>query len=477
MPFPSFTRRNSVAERRTSAIRPSSLFGLSDWALFDMPKPQPQQAPPRQLQLAPLRPLPENHSYTLTAADTAFHTPTPRRRTQSAAAPRPMSAYASSLPPGAAEAVLALPGFDTRNNYTPVDCSRVVPINASRPVPVVRAPRSTGFDIFDAHCPSDRSARRDLGFGAPQTSHYQKRSAMFNISSPMGNGNGNTDFGPKLASHERDVIHFSQPVRKRNFAGSVSSIDRDPFKIRDGLQSRKASSGVYTPNTFPGPSVQQQRPNQSFPATSPTLSTFSNDSGSSSSHHRRPAYRVRSLGSFQRFSVHKEEPLPPLPISNPTNPRTSYYPQYATPKPSYSPTSARSGASISPPDTPTTPTSVNISGHSVPASSVARPVVIMSQSDFGPGVDFSRSPVESSALGLGFEEKPTSYLRSRSSDQAPQLPPIDASPSAMPSPPAGPTTPPVNKRTRRKPVPRLDEDMIEHLEALETGSGSRPHAL
>ncbi|WOO85574.1 uncharacterized protein LOC62_07G009075 [Vanrija pseudolonga] len=308
----------------------------------------------------------------------------------------------------------------------------------------------------------------------------------FNVSSPMGGGN--TDFGPKLGPHEHEVIQFSKPVRKRNMHGSVSSIDRDPFKVRDGIQSRKSSSGVYTPHTFPGPSV---RPNQAFPATSPTTSTFSHDSSHHHQHphhsHHKQAHRVRSLGSFQRFSMHlnkeSEPPVPPLPISNP---RSSYHhphTQYVAPKPSsYSPTSARSGGSISPPDTPTTPTSVNIAGHRVPASSVARPVVIMSN-DFGPGVDFSRSPVESAGLGLGLEDAklpPTpltpSYIL-RSSMQAPQLPPIDASPSALPSPPAAIKTSPAPKRTRRKPVPRLDEDVIEHLEALETGSDARPHAL
>lgn len=318
-------------------------------------------------------------------------------------------------------------------------------------------------------------------------------------------GGGNTDFGPKLGPHEHEVIQFSKPVRKRNMHGSVSSIDRDPFKVRDGLQSRKASSGVYTressiaetdaqrffcsyqaaaAHTFPGPS---QRPNLAFPATSPTTSTFSHDSSHHQHHssHHKQAHRARSLGSFQRFSMHlnkeSEPPVPPLPISNP---RSSYHPhtQYV-PKPSYSPTSARSGGSITPPDTPTTPTSVNIAGHRVPASSVARPVVIMSN-DFGPGVDFSRSPVECGGLGLGLEDAklpptpltPSSYIL-RSSNQPPQLPPIDASPSAMPSPPAVVKTSPTPKRTRRKPVPRLDEDMIEHLEALETGSDPRTHAL
>ncbi|WVQ67866.1 uncharacterized protein L199_006071 [Kwoniella botswanensis] len=53
---------------------------------------------------------------------------------------------------------------------------------------------------------------------------------------------------------------------------SSNAVERDPLKIRDGLQARESTSGVYTPPTFPG--AQGPRPSH-FPTHVYTPTNFS----------------------------------------------------------------------------------------------------------------------------------------------------------------------------------------------------------
>lgn len=218
--------------------------------------------------------------------------------------------------------------------------------------------------------------------------------------------------------------------------------------------------------SFPGPGG---RPSPSQTHSSPRPTTRSQPSSPEHAEHGLGlGLRARTFSGFRRISmaVHDEAP-PPLPPKPQQSPRTSHYPRpagliYASMSPipysappipivvpqtprhsslgsrsSYSPpSSAPSVKSVSPPATPTTPVSF------AAERGVIRIAGEPSEDDLLP------------PFGLDVDPTPKPSPRPEHTDI----------PVAEHSVPMSPTAP---KRARRKPVPRLDDDLVKRLEAIE----------
>lgn len=282
--------------------------------------------------------------------------------------------------------------------------------------------------------------------------------------------------------------------------------NRDPLKVRDQRPARKSSSGVYTRTfpkcptfraqpltptapSFPGPHGSRPSPSQTFPSPSSLSSPQPGSPGSPEfgQHSPQQGLRARTFSGLKRISAAVSptsvQPTPQLPN------RTSQYPRpagviyapmaalpYAAPplpvrtsssmpqtprtstqtprtssshwshgslgsRDSYSPpSSSQSVKSVSPPATPTTPSLLSDRGK----------VVIAGDSS----EDELQSP-----LGLDLEPTPKPSPRSESQSLA-----LSSIPVAEHNVPLSPTAP---KRARRKPVPRLEDDLATRLEAIE----------
>lgn len=258
----------------------------------------------------------------------------------------------------------------------------------------------------------------------------QQRQYVLDVAPPMPQRPSTTD-------DEIEVISFGSaaPKRKTERAGSFPSQSRDPFKVRDGLQPRKASSGVYTPNTFPGASARSE--------TSSLSRTPSNVSTASSQLSPPPmcnSNRASRLSGLKRISVgfgHSSQRNSV--ISSPT--------------------------AVSVPSTlgdralmPVARQASSSSSHTDHSFAASTPSMTTDRS----GRRYGHSPTSSthSASSISPPATPTTPTESKAGivdhNSSPDL---DKASSA--SSPTGP------KRTRRKPVPQMDEDLISRLERLE----------
>lgn len=271
------------------------------------------------------------------------------------------------------------------------------------------------------------------------TGYQQQRQYVLDVAPPLAAARSSAN-----SDDEIEVISFGSGAannskRKSERAGSFPSQSRDPFKVRDGLQPRKASSGVYTPNTFPGPA--STRSETSSLCRTPSTASTASSQPSPPATTCNSARNSRGFGGLKRISVgfgsssssQQQQQRHSL-ISSPTvlsvpsslservltpvaRTSSSGHTDYTAPSEAstgrrygHSPTSStHSASSISPPATPTTPT-----------ESAAR---IISPSASSPNL-----------------------LDKASSNSSPTAPP---------------------KRTRRKPVPQMDVDLITRLERLE----------
>lgn len=267
--------------------------------------------------------------------------------------------------------------------------------------------------------------------------HYQQRQYVLDVAPPMPQR-------PSATDDEIEVISFGStaPKRKTERAGSFPSQGRDPFKVRDGLQPRKASSGVYTPNTFPG--VRSET--SSLSRTPSNVSTASSQlSPSPMSNSNRAS---RGFSGLKRISVGFGSSS----SSTQQQQRNSF---------------------ISSPTVVSVPPSLSERG----LTPVARQAST-SSSGHTDHTSYTTSTAPTDRSGRRFGHSPTSSTHSASSISPPATPttpteskagivdPNNSSPdfdkaSSSSSPTAGP------KRTRRKPVPQMDVDLISRLERLE----------
>lgn len=185
--------------------------------------------------------------------------------------------------------------------------------------------------------------------------------------------------------------------------------------------------------------------------------------GPTNSSQQRAQYAI-AVPERNSFHTHqyRQALQPPLPVAAAAAPAAAQAPVYTHAKrPSYSPSSAHSAASLSPPGTPTTPTSASHhgSGSSRPASSSITIVPADAAPHFGgrtppsDGADTDavvtpKGKAAESAIGLSLTHVPP--------------PTIPAAAEDVPLSPGAP------KRARRKPVPRLDPDLelVQRMESL-----------
>ncbi|KLT44199.1 hypothetical protein CC85DRAFT_283717 [Cutaneotrichosporon oleaginosum] len=249
-------------------------------------------------------------------------------------------------------------------------------------------------------------------------------------------------------------LSYEHPARASQHKRASYDDHRDPFKVRDHRPPRKSASGVYTPSTFPGPGGRPS-PSQSHPSPTPSADSATQPT---SPDVLSSWLRPRTFAGFKRMSSDSSVAPPSRssqlvnhtnqyprpagliyasvasspPVSVPSTPRVSTHSSHAS-RSSYSPPgSAHSVQSASPPATPTTPISlspergvITIAGESVEEI---------------PHLDVDPTPKPS--------PRPTQ---------------VPLTPGAERSVPMSPTAP---KRARRKPVPRLEDDLSERLEAV-----------
>lgn len=276
--------------------------------------------------------------------------------------------------------------------------------------------------------------------GAPGAGHYQQRQYVLDVAPPL-------PARPTATDDEIEVISFGSAARKRKTerAGSFPSQGRDPFKIRDGVQPRKASSGVYTPNTFRGPVSD----------TSSLSRTPSNASTASSQLSPPPV--CNSNGASRGFSGLKR-----ISVGFGSGSGSSS-----------STTQQQRNSFISSPTVMSVPLSLS--------DRALTPVARQGSTSSSGHTDrssFTTSTAPTDLSGRRYGHSPTSSTHSASSISPPATPttpteskagivdPNNSSPdfdkaSSSSSPTAGP------KRTRRKPVPQMDVDLISRLERLE----------
>ncbi|EJT45941.1 hypothetical protein A1Q2_05776 [Trichosporon asahii var. asahii CBS 8904] len=266
----------------------------------------------------------------------------------------------------------------------------------------------------------------------------QQRQYVLEVAPPMPQR-------PSAADEEIEVISFGSaaPKRKTERAGSFPSQSRDPFKVRDGLQPRKASSGVYTPNTFPGARSE----------TSSLTRSPSNVSTASSQLSPPPmcnSNRASRLSGLKRISVgfghhhgHGHGQQRNSVISSPTvvSVPSSLGDRALTPV-------ARQASSSS--------------GHTDRTSSS----FAASSATDSTGRRYGHSPTSSthSASSISPPATPTTPTESKAGIVDPNNSSPDLDKASSSSSPTGP------KRTRRKPVPQMDVDLITRLERLEMES-------
>ncbi|BEI81309.1 hypothetical protein CcaverHIS002_0204690 [Cutaneotrichosporon cavernicola] len=247
-------------------------------------------------------------------------------------------------------------------------------------------------------------------------------------------------------------VSYELPPRATHHKRASYDDHRDPLKVRDHRPPRKSSSGVYTPATFPGAS-HRPCPSQSLPSPAP-----SSVSQPTSPDTLYSWLRPRTLAGLKRVSSSDSTPVPPKtsqlddrmshyprpsgliyasvasspPVSLPSTPRISSNGSYGSRSSHSPPSSTQSVTSVSPPTTPTTPMSLAVE-HGI--------ITIAGDSvDDIPTLDVDPTP--------------------KSSPRPNQISPA---PSAERIVPLSPTAP---KRARRKPAPRLDDDLSERLEAV-----------
>ncbi|WWC89517.1 uncharacterized protein L201_004441 [Kwoniella dendrophila CBS 6074] len=148
----------------------------------------------------------------------------------------------------------------------------------------------------------------------------QRKSSLFRlpVDQPLDQSSPSTPttISPVKSSHSPTSAVESPSANDTSFSfgkrKSSKVIERDPLKVKDGVQAKGSSSGVYTPSTFPG--AQNPRPSHFpshvytptnfslYPQASPISPSSSSTHSFSSSHSDSTAPPITPLSPTSRIS-------------------------------------------------------------------------------------------------------------------------------------------------------------------------------
>ncbi|WVQ82193.1 hypothetical protein IAT38_004321 [Cryptococcus sp. DSM 104549] len=167
--------------------------------------------------------------------------------------------------------------------------------------PTLQSPPSFANNISTDEL-STVAAASTRGVTHGQTSLYNEPSSIPSPHTPNLTSPSMPCFATSPSSLPRSPLAQDFPSKGKR--RSSKGVERDPYKVKDGVEKKQSSSGVYTPTTYPGPCGPRPSHYPSHVYTPPNFSLHSRrDSGSNPI---SPSSSVRSSSSD-----HSDSTAPP----------------------------------------------------------------------------------------------------------------------------------------------------------------------